>query len=320
MKKQWKLSVVMGSVAVACASFAAMPASATENGLTNFPVGVDTQMPALVPKVGGTVWLNYNLVYQSNRQNDSNGNKTPIDFKVTAEVEAIKILHTWAEYRGVDFASAIIQPFVNTTTSVGVPVPHVGTIVEAEGSTFGLADTDLVPVVLHTVVGNGLHLAGAAHVWVPTGQYKMTDPSSPGLNRDPYPGAQFITTWLPDGKTNISTSTTLEMGSTNSATHYYSGAYVNTDFHAGYRFFSSIPKMEIGLQGYYMKQFENDTQNGSLADGDGHKGQAVAIGPQISYDAWEHGGIVFKLQRELGVENRTAGTKVWLQFALPLDL
>jgi hypothetical protein len=310
--------LLIGGILAVAAAGVAMPAAATENGLTNFPIGVDTQLPALVPAVGATEWLNYNQVYQSNRQTDSQGHKAPIDFKVTAEAEAAKILHTWINFSGIDIASAIVQPFVNTSISVGAPVPHVGTLIVEEGSTFGLGDTDLVPLVLHANVGNGLHLALGTNVWVPTGTYSKTDPASPGLNRDTYVGQQFITTWLPNAKTNVSTSTIIEFGSTNPATHYYSGAYVNTDFHAGYRFFDSIPKLELGVQGFYMKQFENDTQNGAAVNGDGHKGQAVAFGPQIGYDAWEHGGILFKLQKEFDVENRAAGTKIWIQFAIPL--
>ena len=283
---------------------------ATENGLTEMPIGVDTAMPALVPEPGGTILLNYMEYYSARRTNDGAGNPAVPDFRLDVEAEAPKIVHTWARFNGIDVSSGFVQPLVNIDIQI---IPG-----EVTGHEFNRGDTDLLPLILHTVVGNGLHLETATNIWPRDGFYNGHNPASEGLNRFTV-GQQFVTTWLPDKTWDLSTSTLLEFCSKNSTTNYRSGSYCDTDFHIGNRVFAASPKWELGLQGYYMKQFQNDRQNGVLADGDGHKGRAFAFGPQISYDAWEHGAIVVKFQHEVLVENRPTGDKLWVQFALPLQ-
>jgi hypothetical protein len=304
------MNLVLGGIAAAGVALVALPASATESGLTEMPVGVDTALPALVPAVGESVWLNYTEFYEANRLNGNDGNPNihVPNFKVTVEAEAAKLVHTWGNIYGIDVSSSVVNVVTNTNITV---VPNV-----VEGHSLNRGDTNIIPLIFHTVVGGDLHLTTATNVWVPDGYYRASDPSSQGLNRTTV-AQQFQTTWLPTPKLDLSTSTTVEFGSTNPATHYHSGSYVNTDFHIGYRAFESLPKLELGVQGYYMRQFTNDTQFGAVVDGDGNKGMAAGVGPQVIYHAWEKGGIVVKYQNEIAAQNRPQGNRVWVQFALP---
>lgn len=308
MNKDWRRMAVT-TLASAALGVAPLPAGATEGGRTEFPIGVDTALPALMPEPGGTILLSYTQLYVAHRLNDGNGHKAVPSFGVDVEAEAPKLVHTWATVHGFEFGSGLVQPIVNTDLVV---LPGLVT-----GHDFSFGDTNLIPLMVHTDVGSGLHLTIATNIWLPDGHYDVRNPASQGLHRTTI-GQQFITTWLPTPRWNLSTSTIVEFGSSNSKTHYYSGSYVNTDFHVGYRLFEALPKLELGLQGYYMVQYENDKQYGFVLGSDGRKGRAAGFGPQIVYDAWKHGGIVLKYQHEVGVENRPEGDRTWLQLAILL--
>ena len=304
-----RTSVMAATIMGAALSTSALPALATENGVQEFPIGVDTQLPALVPPPGESILLNYTQFYQARQLKDNDGNKAVPDFRLDVIAEAPKFVHTWTRVGGIDISSSIVQPIIHIDNQV---IPGVVT-----GYETNRADTDIIPLMLHTVVGNGLHLELATNIWPKDGFYNVHNPASTGLNRFTW-GQQIVTTWLPNPKWNLSTSTMLEFGGTNHTTGYRSGSYVNTDFHIGNRLFNALPKLEVGVQGYFMKQYTSDhLADGSLADGTGNRGRVFGWGPQISYDAWPHGGIVFKYQHEMAVLNRAEGDHVWLQIAIP---
>jgi hypothetical protein len=68
--------------------------------------------------------------------------------------------------------------------------------------------------------------------------------------------------------------------------------------------------------GYYYKQSTSDFRGGILVNGDGNKGQAVGIGPQIRFKL-HPGAITLKWQTEMAVRNRAEGDRFWLQFYHP---
>jgi hypothetical protein len=70
--------------------------------------------------------------------------------------------------------------------------------------------------------------------------------------------------------------------------------------------------LSVGLGGYYYKQITNDKQAGAKV-GDGNKGQAFGIGPQIKYDH-KNMSFLLKYQAETSVRNRPDGDKFWLKF------
>lgn len=77
------------------------------------------------------------------------------------------------------------------------------------------------------------------------------------------------------------------------------------------------PAWQVGANGYLYKQVTDDKLNGVTVAG-GNRGQVAAIGPFVRYHPSRDWGVTLKLQHEGMVENRTAGTRVFLQFALKL--
>ncbi len=70
--------------------------------------------------------------------------------------------------------------------------------------------------------------------------------------------------------------------------------------------------LSVGIGGYYYKQVADDKQHGTTV-GDGNKGQAIGIGPQLKYD-YKNMSFMLKYQTETNVKNRPDGEKFWLKF------
>ncbi|WP_199901707.1 transporter, partial [Herbaspirillum sp. B65] len=58
-------------------------------------------------------------------------------------------------------------------------------------------------------------------------------------------------------------------------------------------------------------------QNGQAVAGNGFRGQAMGIGPQIRWDWTPGSAVTFKYQREFSVRNRPQGDRFWLQVSVP---
>jgi hypothetical protein len=71
------------------------------------------------------------------------------------------------------------------------------------------------------------------------------------------------------------------------------------------------------VNGYYYKQVKDDYRSGVLVNGDGNKGQAVGIGPQVRLKL-HPGALTLKWQAEMAVRSRTQGNRFWLRFYYPL--
>ena len=56
---------------------------------------------------------------------------------------------------------------------------------------------------------------------------------------------------------------------------------------------------------------------GLQALSDRARGRALGIGPQLFYAIGKAGGVLFKYQHEFLVQNRPAGDRVWVQWAVP---
>lgn len=61
----------------------------------------------------------------------------------------------------------------------------------------------------------------------------------------------------------------------------------------------------------------NDRLNGANFQG-GNKGQVFAIGPSVKYSTKTGTTFMAQWQREMAVENRFQGDKLWLNVVMPL--
>ena len=73
----------------------------------------------------------------------------------------------------------------------------------------------------------------------------------------------------------------------------------------------------VGLAGYYLKQMTDDKLNGAKNPTSG-RGQVFAIGPSVKYSTKTGTTFMAQWQREMAVENRFQGDKLWLNVVMPL--
>lgn len=277
-----------------------VPAMATENGNTAYPVGVNTMVNGLVPAPGETWIQNYTVYYGASDFSDGSGDSLVPGFDSDAFLNATRIFHTWEGTFG---------PF---TLSSGVVVPFVDLDIRTDfghSSAFAVGDITLQPLYLGLSNAQKNFFAyGGVDLFIPT----KTDVSNNFYSFAP----NLNLTWFPSSKLELSVSFGAEFHTKNRSTDYQSGTVFFLDWGANYRAFDSLPNLGIGLQGYAIKQISDDTVAGATV-GDGFRQQGFAIGPQISY-AIGGGGVALKWQHEFDTEYRPNGDRVWLQFNMPL--
>ncbi|AME28551.1 SphA family protein [Burkholderia sp. PAMC 26561] len=297
-----RLLIILASLGglVTCTS-----SEATENGLTAYPVGVNTVLDGVLPVPGDTRFYNYTAYYVANTFQGPSGKIAIPEFRTSAFVDAPRIVHTWNQMLG---------PFTLSSGTVATVVHLTVDAAGASGRRTALGDLTLQPVELGYANPSHTFFAYfASDVSLPTGAYSSSRVANPGLNIYAWEPA-LGTTWLPNPQWEISTFSVFEVHSPDKATHYHSGSVAIFDYLAGY---SVTPQYQIGIQGYLLKQFTDDTANGAVV-ADGFKGQAIAIGPQLRVNLTKSSAIVFKYQQEFAVRNRAKGEKLWVEISCPL--
>lgn len=285
------------------------PAAASEGGQTHYPVGVDTIMNAALPGPGDTSFYSYSQDYESSYLADEDGRSLDPNFKASVQAEAFRVIHNWGKKLG---------PFYIVSGAIA-PITRVSlTLFGRHDTSVGLSDLVISPVYLYYVNKTGsLFTYFGPDVYLPVGKYNKSRLANNGLHYWAIAPNAHVT-WLPTKRLELSTTIYSEFNARNHATDYKSGSSLSADGVVAYRAFNALPKLKLAVQGYVTKQFTNDRQYG-LVVGNGNKGQAFALGPQVSYDiANARGGILLKYQREFGVENRTRGNRFWFEIAFPI--
>jgi hypothetical protein len=288
-----------------CVTFAGI-ASATENGLTTYPMGVNTVLDGITPPPATTQFYNYTEYYFANKFAGTDGKSSIPGFHAEALVDAARVVHTWGKTFGpFTLSSGLIVPFAR----LHVDVPG------ASGTRGALGDLIVQPFILgYSNASHTFFAFVSPDVSLPTGAYSVNRLANIGVNYYAFqPNASV--TWFPDPKWELSATTQIEFHSPNHATNYHSGDVASLDYLIGY---SILKKLQIGLQGFLLKQFTDDTANGQTAPGNGFRGQALGIGPQLRYDIGPRSAIVFKYQHEFAVRNRPQGDRLWLEFSFPI--
>ncbi|MFJ1253696.1 transporter [Cupriavidus sp. CuC1] len=291
---------------VALACLLASKVEATENGQTSYPVGVNTVLNGILPPPGETQFYNYTLYYNAGKFAGPHGGSLVPGFHLNTFADAPRVVHTW----GTTFG-----PFTVSSGAI-VPLVHLGLETPGgSGKRYGIGDIILEPWLIDYSNPSRTFFAFlATNVAVPSGSYSANRVANTG--RNVYALIPHIsTTWFPTPAVEVSTTTLVEISSPNSATRYHSGAVAALEYLVGY---SLDSKFQLGLQGYLLKQFTDDKVNGTPIPGDGFRGRAVAVGPQLRYMWSPAAGIVFKYQREFAVQNRPQGNKFWVELCFPL--
>lgn len=305
-----KKHIALGCVCACLSAAAFVPgAHATEGGSQEYPLGVNSALPALLPPPGGTELLNYLQYYAGGVLAGPNGNKLIPGFHVNVTAEVVRVLHTWPVQLGpFTFTSGIVQPTVN----ISVRLPFTS----QSQDRLGLGDTVIEP--LYVSYANPAHTFFSylgTNIWAPDGEYNVHHVVNTGLNHWSF-GPEAAITWFPTKRVQLSLQSIIEINTQNDATKYKGGTAISFDYGVDYVPFERFDRLHVGVGGYAYQQFTDDTVNGRVFN-NGNRGRVVAIGPQIRYD-WMHGGIIAKWQKEFAVENRTAGDRFWIQFAVPI--
>lgn len=283
-------------------------AHATEGGQNASPVGVNTVLPGILPAPGHAVFLDYSQFYDTRSKENGSGNNIANNFNAELLVNALRFLYTWKP--GIDnfhVTSGFVFPVVlRASAKVG----------SQKGTNGGLSDITLQPLAFDYVTPNH-HLFAwlGIDIFVPTGQYSSHQMVNIGRNYYTF-APDLNATWLVNKRLQISLHGQWEFHTTNNVTNYHSGDIGFLTYAVDYTPFPQLNQLHFGIQGYTLKQFTNDTENGVVYK-NGYKGQAFAIGPQIRW-SWNGGGIALKWQHEFLVRNRTKGDRIWVQFALPV--
>jgi hypothetical protein len=287
-------------------------ARAMENGNTQWPSGVQTVIPAILPAPGETALYSYSLYYHADSFKDGNGNDLIPGFDLSVVAEAPRIVHTWKTKLGplnMSSAAVLAGNFVKVQMDAA-PGVHL------EDSTFGLNFLYLTPLYL-TYNTPTLHLEFGPSLFIPVGQFGARDLANPTVNYYAFQ-QELSATYLPTKTLEFSTLAVIDVNAENPETNYHSGAFFSIDWGVDWAPIASMPQLFFGVGGYYITQLTDDEINGLKVGPDGFRLKRTAIGPQVVYYFSPKAGIAAKYQREFETENGPEGDRFWIQFVTPI--
>lgn len=314
-------------LAAACAYFLLATSSLAKEGGDQYPNGAEGWLAGALPPAGN-YFINYAIGYAGELRNGSGdkGVLGPTTPDVKAVADALRIVHVSTKtLLGANWAWHAI-----------LPVVHQDVGIDALGGrkrVSGIGDMTINPFVL-SWHSPDWHVAAGVDINVPTGAYKKTGLAANGFNgADPRRsiGANYwsfepliAVTYLNKDGWEASGKFMLNFKTENSYTDYQSG----DEFHVDYMFGKRLGPWNVGIGGYYLKQFNNDTQGSNTVTSmnyfgvpdvfsDGKKGQVFAFGPSVAYQFSGGQQVQFSWDHETLVENRFSGDKIVFKFVTP---
>jgi hypothetical protein len=278
----------------------ASSALATEgNGLGLSPDGLENFLVGAAPPPG--VHL---LVYAGSARYDkllgSTGDHIGApDFKINVNFVVPRLVWvTNQKFFGGDLIFQALLPLTSVKVKAG------GATFKSSGAADAIIGTAVAwhhSPVLHSVVG--------VDVYLPTGKYSATDPSSLGKNIWGVQPVYAVSYINPTGL-NADTKIMYDINGRNDDTRTRSGQALHADFSAGWGLGNG---WVVGLGGHFFQQVTSDSGPNA---GTG-KARAVGLGPSIRYANAK--GLLFtaKYQEESGVRNRVQGSQFLLKASVP---
>lgn len=300
-KPKWR-AVTHGSVALIAFGLGASCAQATEGGGSAYPYGLNTVATGILPKPGNYAYT-YNSYYTSKVTMDNDGNASPLPFDVNVRAHTLRYLgvHPTAKVFGGSVGWLVAQPFLIGDVSIG----------PREDYDSGSGDAALGVMLgwhapkRHSIVGLDVH--------VPNGDFDQQDVFNPGRN---YWATTFYysVTATFGSRYDANLRTNLTLNDVNPDTRYHSGHEVGADYSLNARV---VPRVLVGLNGYYHEQITDDEIRGNTVPVDGRRLRVFGYGPQVGYrgDRWS---TTATWQHEEFARNRAEGDKYWLQLFFEL--
>lgn len=181
-----------------------------------------------------------------------------------------------------------------------------------------MGDTTVAPIILWDM-GKNLTLGAALEITLPTGEYDATRLANTSNNFYTYKPL-FSFTWLPTERTELSLKTTYSFNEENHDTDYRSGQIFHFDYSASYKVTDNL---NLGLNGYYLKQTTDDKQYGKTVQfngqdvNDGVRGEVFAVGPALYFTFLKYASAELRWTKEFDVENRPEGQMLWAKVTIP---
>ncbi|MCP4119939.1 MAG: transporter [Desulfobacteraceae bacterium] len=216
----------------------------------------------------GFYYRMYNFYYTADEIMDKSGDELAVDFDVNVAVMANRFIWvTDKKFLGADFFMDVVIPVVNTDIEIGA--------LGVNEDSFGLGDINIEPFGL-AWHGARYDAAAAFSVYLPTGEFDLDDPSSPGKGYTTFMATLGGTLYLDDRRTwSASILGRYEIHTEKDDTDLTPG----DDFHLEWGIGKSFAKVwEAGLAGYCQWQVTDDS--GSDAVNKSTHDQVFAIGPE----------------------------------------
>ncbi|CCE01427.1 transporter [Bradyrhizobium sp. STM 3809] len=292
-------------------------ARAAENGTTNYPAGSPGVFIGTMPPIPGLFAISQTSYTSANGLYDGQGNKLPINFKLSSVSETMRFLASYpGEFFGAHVYSQLVIPFVHLESS------------NPAGSfqANGLANITFSPVILRWALSPAQSVTVGLDLMPNTGTYSARQPLNVGTNYTTISPVVAYRYADPKGF-EFAVSPRLLLNGTNTESvnaftqltqQYRSGDALVVDFNAGY----NIGAWKLGVVGGYTHQYQDDKINGVKAFNlagvqDGNRLKSLNFGPSLTYD-----GGAFQLnvnyQHTFHVENGSRGDTVWANLAFPI--
>jgi hypothetical protein len=300
------LSRIAVTVTVFALLAVAPAANATENGLTEYPIGADTYGVAFRPPPGQGILLSYTEFYTASIDN---GGTSIQGAHVSVFVSAVRGVYTFPvapDHGKITFTVDLVAGggFANGH----VPLPGGGRL---SNESTGLID--LNPWIEADYHDGPLFMTTGLALWVPTGTYGKNAAPVQGLGQNHYTFAPlFYMTYLLSPKWQVDLASVTEFNTINPHSKITSG---DDETFTGSLSYTVIPNLQIGPTTYVYGQFTDDTLDGGTLY-KGNRSQALGLGVQAIYSIG-NGAILAKYFHQVLVRNRTGGDQIWLQLAIP---
>jgi hypothetical protein len=289
------------AVAAALAASTA-PSSATENGGSTWPLGLENFVAAALPPPGfyAMVFGNY---YHADRLKDGQGNTVPLPFDVKAAVVAPRLVWVTGEkVFGGQLAFHAVAPLVDLKVSVAGNSQRKS----------GLGDVTVGPVLGYHY-SPALHAVAVLDFTLPTGGYDRNDLANIGRNYLTIRPV-YAMSYIDAGGFNGDFVALYNHNLKNKDTDYRSGDEVNVDYSLGWGLGNG---WVVGAGGHVYRQIADDKQGGVTVPG-GNRGRSFSIGPSVKYDGSKGWFVTAKWQKETAVRNKAEGNALWVKAVFPL--
>ncbi len=295
-----KINVPLFGILALIGIFGALPVWATEGGGSSYAHGTENSFVGFMPSPGF-----HALIYASHdhltQLRDNSGDLIDIPFDVKASVMAPRAVWvTDSKVFNGQFALHSVLPLVAIDSKIaGQSEKHQG----------------LGDIVIGTGLGyhpsDKLHYAFGLDFTLPTGRYKQENLVNLGRN---YWNIQpaFALSYIQESGLNADLKLMYGFNMKNHDTDYLSGQELHMDYSIGYALNNG---WTVGLGGYLYQQTTDDKYHGATVSD--AKGQAIAVGPSISYHNKKGFLMSLKWQNDYGVRNRADGNALKVKLAIP---